>query len=37
MTAQNKLVGMVTSKDVIGREDDEAIEKVMTKIQLLLP
>ncbi|WP_413363089.1 DRTGG domain-containing protein [Lysinibacillus sp. 3P01SB] len=31
VTAQNKLVGMVTSKDVIGREDDEAIEKVMTK------
>ncbi len=31
VTAQNKLVGMVTTKDVIGREDDEAIEKVMTK------
>lgn len=31
VTAQNKLVGMITSKDVIGREDDEPIEKVMTK------
>lgn len=31
VTAQNKLVGMITSKDVIGKEDDEAIEKVMTK------
>ncbi|KGR83235.1 DRTGG domain-containing protein [Lysinibacillus odysseyi] len=31
VTPQNKLVGMITSKDVIGKEDDEAIEKVMTK------
>ncbi|MGM9949660.1 MAG: DRTGG domain-containing protein [Lysinibacillus sp.] len=31
VTANNKLVGMITSKDVIGKEDDEAIEKVMTK------
>ena len=31
VTAQNKLVGMVTVKDVIGKEEDEVIEKVMTK------
>ena len=31
VTANNKLVGMITSKDVIGKDDDEAIEKVMTK------
>lgn len=31
VTAQNKLVGMVTVKDVMGKEDDEFIEKVMTK------
>ena len=31
VTAHNKLVGMITSKDVIGKDDDEAIEKVMTK------
>lgn len=28
---QNKLVGMITVKDVIGKEDDELVEKVMTK------
>lgn len=31
VTAQNKLVGMITSKDVIGRDESEAIDKVMTK------
>ncbi|GGG29832.1 thioesterase [Lysinibacillus alkalisoli] len=31
VTAKNKLVGMITVKDIIGRPDDEAIEKVMTK------
>ncbi len=31
VTAQNKLTGMITSKDIIGREDDELLEKVMTK------
>ncbi|KOS67647.1 hypothetical protein AEA09_03140 [Lysinibacillus contaminans] len=31
VTANNKLVGMVTVKDVIGKEEDEPIEKVMTK------
>lgn len=31
VTEQNKLVGMVTVKDVIGKEEDEPIEKVMTK------
>ncbi|MFJ7646015.1 DRTGG domain-containing protein [Lysinibacillus sp. NPDC097279] len=31
VTAMNKLVGMITVKDVIGREEDELIEKVMTK------
>ncbi|MCL1695251.1 DRTGG domain-containing protein [Lysinibacillus sp. BPa_S21] len=31
VTANNKLVGMITVKDVIGREENELIEKVMTK------
>ena len=31
VTAHNKLVGMITSKDVLGKDDEEAIEKVMTK------
>ncbi|ATP41441.1 hypothetical protein CSE16_15995 [Solibacillus sp. R5-41] len=31
VTNQNKLVGMITSKDVIGRDESEAIDKVMTK------
>lgn len=31
VTHQNKLVGMITVKDVIGREENELIEKVMTK------
>ncbi len=31
VTANNKLVGMITVKDVIGREETELIEKVMTK------
>ncbi|MFB7158574.1 DRTGG domain-containing protein [Lysinibacillus sp. NPDC056232] len=31
LTANNKLVGMITVKDVIGREENELIEKVMTK------
>jgi len=31
VTANNKLVGMITVKDVIGREENEFIEKVMTK------
>lgn len=31
VTAQNKLVGMITSRDVIGKDEDEAIDKVMTK------
>ncbi len=31
VTHQNKLVGMITVKDVIGREENEFIEKVMTK------
>ncbi|MGE7916738.1 DRTGG domain-containing protein [Lysinibacillus xylanilyticus] len=31
VTASNKLVGMITVKDVIGREETELIEKVMTK------
>ncbi|MEG0470724.1 MAG: DRTGG domain-containing protein [Solibacillus sp.] len=31
VTTQNKLVGMITSKDVIGRDESEAIDKVMTK------
>lgn len=35
VTANNKLVGMITVKDVIGREETELIDKVMTKIRLL--
>lgn len=31
VTANNKLVGMITVKDVIGREENELIDKVMTK------
>lgn len=31
VTANNKLVGMITVRDVIGKEEDELIEKVMTK------
>jgi predicted transcriptional regulator len=31
VNAQDKLVGMITVKDVIGREDDELLERVMTK------
>lgn len=31
VTVNNKLVGMITVKDVIGREETELIEKVMTK------
>lgn len=31
LSHQNKLIGMVTVKDVIGRDDNELIEKVMTK------
>ena len=31
VTANNKLVGMITSTAVLGKDDDEAIEKVMTK------
>ncbi|RUL56427.1 MULTISPECIES: DRTGG domain-containing protein [Lysinibacillus] len=31
LTHTNKLVGMVTVKDVIGKEDHEPIDKVMTK------
>ena len=31
VTAQNKLVGMITTKDVIGRDENEPIDKVMTK------
>jgi len=31
VTHQNKLVGMITVKDVIGREENELVEKVMTK------
>lgn len=31
VTTKNKLVGMITVKDVIGRPDEELIEKVMTK------
>lgn len=30
----NKLVGIVTAKDVIGKSNDELIEKVMTKIPI---
>lgn len=31
VTVQNKLVGVITSKDVIGKEEYEPIDKVMTK------
>ena len=31
VTAQNKLVGMITTKDVIGRDENEPLDKVMTK------
>jgi len=31
VTGQNRLVGMITSKDVIGKEESEPIDKVMTK------
>lgn len=31
VTASNKLVGMITVKDVIGKEETETIDKVMTK------
>ena len=31
LTRQDKLVGMITVKDVIGRDENELIEKVMTK------
>lgn len=31
VTTTNKLVGMITSKDVIGRDEDEPLDKVMTK------
>ena len=31
VTQHNKLVGIITSKDVIGKEESELIEKVMTK------
>lgn len=31
VTAQNKLVGVITSKDVIGKEEYDPIDKVMTK------
>ncbi|GLC88302.1 DRTGG domain-containing protein [Lysinibacillus piscis] len=31
VTTNNKLIGMVTVKDVIGREETELIDKVMTK------
>ena len=31
VTNQNKLIGMITSKDVIGKEESEVIDKVMTK------
>ncbi|AWE09301.1 hypothetical protein DCE79_13370 [Lysinibacillus sp. 2017] len=31
ITSQNKLVGMITSKDVIGKDETDAIDKVMTK------
>lgn len=31
LTSQNKLVGMITSKDVIGKDETDAIDKVMTK------
>ena len=31
VTQHNKLIGIITSKDVIGKEETELIEKVMTK------
>ena len=31
INANNKLVGMITMKDVIGRDDNELIDRVMTK------
>lgn len=31
VTTSNKLVGMITVKDVIGKEDTETVDKVMTK------
>jgi len=31
VTATNKLVGMISVKDVIGKEDSETVDKVMTK------
>lgn len=31
VTAKNKLVGMITVKDIIGKDETEPIEKVMTK------
>lgn len=31
MTATNKLVGMISVKDVIGKDDSETVDKVMTK------
>jgi predicted transcriptional regulator len=31
VTQQNKLIGIITSKDVIGKEESEPIDKVMTK------
>lgn len=31
VTATNKLIGMVSVKDVIGKEDSETVDKVMTK------
>lgn len=31
VNSQNKLVGMITVKDVIGKDDGEGIDKVMTK------
>lgn len=36
VNSQEKLVGMITVKDVIGKEDDELIEKVMTKNPIAL-
>ncbi|MFC7684380.1 DRTGG domain-containing protein [Ureibacillus sp. GCM10028918] len=31
VTATNKLIGMISVKDVIGKEDSETVDKVMTK------
>lgn len=36
VNSQEKLVGMITVKDVIGKDDDELIEKVMTKNPIAL-